>query len=1086
MKIVKQIKKTKYLSTKSKILLGLGLSSAFLAVLGISVAASYGFALSKKKSYEITVEDLNRLATKINGLSFNSQKISPFSNYATLKKEWKNMQNSEKNGDFFDFYTLEYKRLQPYKLPNGIWVEFIKIEPDDANQQFSVEFVLKTFNGSRIIKSDIKTDKVTISPNSTFFLENFYQALQINLKNISPYSRVQKGKKSPKNWLASDFLNEINIEETADGAIQKIRDFFNFNFDSVLKNKNFSIKYNNALIFPYKIEILKNSMNTWLKPSQTNADFLEIQGKVSFTDQAKKLFPKNFNTNITKYFNFLLFDSTKNESAFADPNFFIKIPEIAEPKIDEFASKNSQEKFNSQQKSILSVYKFIKYKENNSGLKSAEEAKKALNSLFINGLELDFGKYNDLDAKIKKKFEYKILVDKIHFGSDENSAFIRVPFEISYPLDEKKEKKLKTETQVLLRNFKNSASQSVLTFNPKEFASIPVVSLKYPNNQSQNNDGLYESFEPVSKSQIERLLALNYHEKIYEILTDSSKFNLTFSEKEVLNSWILSYKFPTIAEFSKRTLIPENRKNNTQIIPFFQNNQEFIAFTNKILTLPKEEAKKYLEIFLNALTQEKQAQIKGTFNREQKPLESSDNDKAALLKVQEVQSQENKDNLQKSQQTKTGKQETFNAKSPDSSTSNTQQVNSEQQKKFGKTLNGNTKTSATEFNNKIVAKLQKQYKISILKDLIYKIDALESESGGQSKLNLDSFTDLFINTYKNNDLIIQFNTFAENLNYNIVFVPNQDSESISDEEKINLVNKSDSTIENLKKSEKNQSSTEPSTQKNVLKNKVSLFQEAKPSSQNGTPQKSSAEFTTISRHERETEVFKLGYYYIFTSSNTNKIVFRTPIKSIKLKVFSAEKAGDDLEKLSYNILNFPQSLLKLELAENNFASADALKKSAEEILKAEFNSQDKDLKSTTESFRKLFGNKTFMKVYPLLYGNGLIYKKDSVFKDKFGNLRIRFAVKDLDVSEQRQIILPSILDPEKSEELSKNTEKVKEKLQNSLTQPATSDSQQTQSSLQNDLNNLKTELGVFKPDEKEAKYPLVFIVIKPDKQFKRN
>lgn len=103
MKIVKQIKKTKYLSTKSKILLGLGLSSAFLAVLGISVAASYGFALSKKKSYEITVEDLNRLATKINGLSFNSQKISPFSNYATLKKEWKNMQNYRKKRRFFWF-----------------------------------------------------------------------------------------------------------------------------------------------------------------------------------------------------------------------------------------------------------------------------------------------------------------------------------------------------------------------------------------------------------------------------------------------------------------------------------------------------------------------------------------------------------------------------------------------------------------------------------------------------------------------------------------------------------------------------------------------------------------------------------------------------------------------------------------------------------------------------------------------------------------------------------------------------------------------------------------------------------------------
>ncbi|AJR12451.1 Uncharacterised protein [Mesomycoplasma dispar] len=1138
MKIVKKIQKTKRLSRKSKILLGLGISSSFLAVLSVSLAASYGFALIKKKSYETTVDDLNKLTSKINALSFNAQKISPFSTYATLKNDWKTIKNSEKNGEFFDFYTLEYKRLQPYKLPNGIWAEFTKIEPDDANQQFNVEFVLKSYNGSRIIKSDIKTDKVAINPNSTFFLENFYQALQIDLKNVTPFSRTDKDKKSPSIWLATDFLNEINVEPTADDAIKKIREFFNFDFDSVLKNKNFSIKHNNSLVFPYKIEILKNSDNTWLKPSQLNSDFLEIQGKISFTDEAKKVFPKNFNTSITKNFNFLLYDSSKNESAFANPKFFINIPKLVELKVEKFSSENPEGKTDSSQKSISWVYNYLKYKEK-STLKTSDEAKKALNSLLKSDLKLDFGEYSDLEQKIKQKFDYQILVDKIRFDADGESSLIYIPFEISYPLDEKKQNKLKTETKILLRNFKNSTSQPSSVFDSKAFTTIPVVNLKYIKDKNQNDSNeVYQSFESVSKVELERLLAANQHEQIYDILTDSSKFNITFPEREILDSWISSYDFPSVEEFSKRTLVAKTLENGTETQPFFKNNQEFLFFTKKILNLPKEEAKKYLDILFKALTKEEEKKAEKSTDESQKSAEpggdsttnSAVTTQSVAVKVrkfQETEAQSPQNSSQENGQNGTvqnGRSDSSPAKPADSESSESTQGDQKTNQESDSAPEENTK--ATEFNDKIVANLRSQYLVSAFKDLISKIESLKVDPEKKNQeLNTENFTDLFIESYKNSDLVSQFDNFGEKLNYNIVFVAGQDSEKFSEDEKINSPNPNSSGSDSQKNAENEGNSDESSpsdsnsgtgnksaesadgstgnqteqsqdgtTQNVLVKNKVTLFQNGDTSGGDNSGQvgnSSDAQQTgpnSETKPEQETETFKLGYYYTFTSGNGNKIVFRTPVNSINLKVFLAEKPGITLEKLSYNVLNFPQKLLTLQLADSNFATADTINKSVEDILKTEFNNQDKDFEKTTESFKKLFGNKTFVKIYPLLSGNGLVYKKDSVFKDKFGNIKIRFTVKDLTPEEQKKIVLPNILETEKPQNEGEATEPspaapVAPAAPAPAAPPSTPAAPSGSGST---TSQLKNELEKFTPQEKEAKYPLVFTVIKSNKQQIRN
>lgn len=415
------------------------------------------------------------------------------------------------------------------------------------------------------------------------------------------------------------------------------------------------------------------------------------------------------------------------------------------------------------------------------------------------------------------------------------------------------------------------------------------------------------------------------------------------------------YDFPTPSEFSKRTLTPQTLENSTNTRAFFENNQEFIYFVKNILTLPKEEAQKYLRILFNSL-----AEIKSdTLDDEQKTSETQSLDstpkndtgttQATQFQETETENSGNNTNSQGSQQPENQGNQQPNSENPTPNTNSAPQV---------KTI-----------NEKIISNLQNQYLITEFSDLITRIEAL-NQKNGQSKTELDAqtFSELFIETYKNNSLVKQFETLGENLSYRIVFLANPNLEQIDSE------------------------------------------------GQNSTPQPVQVADQETSENETspKKEIFTLGYYYIFTSATNNKIVFRTPINSLKLDVFTDQNPQSDIEVLSNVVLNFPQNLLKLELDESNFATALTFSKTVEEVLHSEFNTQDKDFKETLESIKKLFGFSTFVQIYPLLNGNGLVYKKDSVFKDKFGNLKIRFVVKNLNSTEKSQIFIPNTVNNEQN------------------------------------------------------------------------
>ncbi|MBG0731010.1 P97 family adhesin [Mycoplasma sp. 'Moose RK'] len=1078
MKIIKKFQKNTFISKRSRILMIFSLSFAGLATLGISVAISYGMAQLKNKSYENTVEILNRLGKKINSISFNSQKISPFSTYSSVKEKWKEVKNKEKNADFFDFFHLENKKLQPYKLPSGIWADFTKIEPDDANQQFKIEFVLKSMNGSRIIQSDILKDTVGINTNSTFFLENFYHALEIELKNITPFSHENKIKSRPSIWLSTDFAHFVNSESTAEKVIEKIMNFFNFDFNSVLKNRNFSINYQGKLIYPYKIELLKNSENNWVKPSSLNSDILELTGKISFTDEAKKLFPKSFNTSATKNFTLQLFDSSTNKSAFASPQFFIKMPKLDSPQAKEFSTNSSENKTDISQFSIFKVYKLLKYRQELS-LNSSSEAKKVLDSFLNKNLELNFGEFSDLDQQIKAKFKYQILVDKIQLGSDEKSAFILVPMEIFYPLDKKNNAKLTNQTHILLRNFKNSGSQTASVFEPANFEAIPIVNLKFSENSAEKNKKIIESLEPVAKSDLEKLLNVKNNEKIYNILTDSTKFNVTFPEKEILDSWVSHYDFPTLEEFSKRGLVEKIDKNGQIIQPFFQNNFEFFSFSKNLLNLDNQTQKKYLQVFFDSLHLKKTTEIEQALpeNNQETPETPSPEPKtvAVLAAKNDLTIDVNESNFAENSDTESAQSE----------------------KKSTDEKSTDEKSPELTVFEQISENLRNLHSISAIYPLVQAIKKID-KSQENSDFLIDDFVSLFQQTYKNNYFVSQFDNFASDLDYKIVFVPNRDDEKVDDVtfsnsksesyEKSNPGHKEES-IES--ESEKIQENT-PSSISNsdvAITNSVSEFKQNKvvlfDEKAKNQSQESENSISTLSKNSNS-ESFKLGYYYVFSNKNYNKIVFRTPIKSLNLQVFSDEKAKNKNDELDLKVLNFPQFLRKLEIDDSNFATGHNFNKKADEVLKAEFSSEDKDYEKTLISFKKIFGFDAFIKIYPFLAGNALVYKKDSVFTDAFGNLKIRFAVKHLTYSESLKVVFPNIICKETQAEPPKTEPKPATDVSQptnlaSLASPATSPAVSSQQS-----PNLKNGLPEFKPEQSESKYPLVFTVVKKNTVLRRN
>lgn len=948
-----------------KFLIGLAWVTASVLAIGGSVGISYALAQSRVTDYSKITSELEKIAKQVDAVSFRSSKISPFSNFSQLKSEWNQSNDTKKASDFFVLQKFVDGQFINFNLPSSYYVTFSKVTPNDKSQAFDIEFYITTqINGKTFYSKKINTT-VSINVESTFFLSNFSSATKILFNDaLKPYNSSSDGRKLAKITLASDFVADVNQAKTSKEAIAKINNYFNIEqlINNLLNNSNFFVNFDHKIIKPYSISLepafKNNDEIKWLIPSTTATDTFEGYLKLGFNDEAKKLFPKNFNSDLTTIVRFEIANNQTKLSPFISTSDFLGQVNIESPVAKNYYFSNSQTsslglkttadeaivddsqsskpaqsraKEDISTKSLIEVYRQLKFKDGQL-LNTSDEAKSILNSFLQTDLPINFNELDQASDEVHKRFSYEIDVTNIVVGGDATSTYISVPLKILY---KSTSLNLSKNVTILLRQYEQVPGQpgsyqikGGLPVVPY-IAQIPnVVDKTTAKTTSDTTEKKpLKSHQLISYEKIEKLVQDQSYNKLLDLLKDPSQFDYTFVEQPFLNAWISKYQLAKIDDFNNQTLLPVHIKDNEYTQVFFDSNLSFGQFTNKILQLSEQQNLAYLtHLFdvLNKDNEQKQETTKGS-----ESAKSSEN--GAQNGQTSSSSQVGNSNLQVQS---AGTQAT--------------QVSS-----------STTKTAETEFettNSQVIKSLklvQKTFAIDLLDKLIKAVEQ------SNSQLTASSFAKLFISTYNADDNIKDYDNFARSLRYNIKF---------------------DNTKENSKQAIATQVADVSQT-----------------TSDTHTTQDSSSQLP------KDDKPLVLSYHYEFYEvGNPSKIVFKTSEQKLDLMVSSASnKEVENISLAKQVTSNLPAQLHQL-----------VLKNQTLDKFKAKFNGQKMNVLETAKAFQQFFGYKKFMEIQPLLRGLTLLYEPNGVSTNFVGETTLKFFLTEIPKEDEEKITKDVANDPD--------------------------------------------------------------------------
>lgn len=941
-----------------KFLIGLAWVTASVLAIGGSVGISYALAQSRVTDYSKITSELEKIAKQVDAVSFRSNKISPFSNFSELKSEWNQSNDTKKASDFFVLQKFVDGQFINFNLPSSYYVTFSKVTPNDKSQAFDIEFYITTQINGKTFYSKKRNTTVPINVESTFFLNNFSSATKILFNDaLKAYDNSSDGHKLAKITLASDFVADVNQAKTSKEAIAKINNYFNIEqlINNLLNNSNFFVNFDYKIIKPYSISLepafKNNDEIKWLIPSTTATDTFEGYLKLGFNDEAKKLFPKNFNSDLTTTVRFEIANNQTKLSPFISTSDFLGQVNIESPAAKNYYFSNSQTsslglkttadetivddsqsskaaqsraKEDISTKSLIEVYRELKFKDGQL-LNTSDEAKSILNSFLQTDLPINFNELDQASDEVHKRFSYEIDVTNIVVGGDATSTYISVPLKILY---KSASLNLSKNVIILLRQYEQAPGQPG-SYRIKGGAPVVPYIAQIPNvvdNKATNiTSGTTEkkplkSHQLISYEKIEKLVQDQSYNKLLDLLKDPSQFDYTFVEQPFLNAWISKYQLAKINDFNSQTLLPVHIKDNEYTQVFFDSNLSFGQFANKILQLSKENNLAYLTHLFNVL---------------------------------------NKDNEQKQETTKGSPSATSSENGvQNGQTSSSSQVgNSHSQAQSAGTQATQTSSPATETektkaeskttNSQIIESLklvQKTFAINLLDKLI---KAVEQSS---SQLTASSFAELFISTYNNDNNIKDYDNFARSLRYNIKF---------------------DNTKENSKA---------------VTATQVADVSQA--TTENQATQDSSSQLP------KDDKPLELTYHYEFYEvGNPSKIVFKTGEQKLDLMVSSASSEKVENISLAKQVTsNLPAKLHQL-----------VLKNQTLDKFKAKFNGQKMNALETAKAFQQFFGYKKFMEIQPLLRGLALLYESNGVSTNFVGETTLQFFLTKIPKEDEEKI-----------------------------------------------------------------------------------
>lgn len=941
-----------------KFLIGLAWVTASALAIGGSVGISYALAQTRVTDYSKITSELEKIAKQVDAVSFRSNKISPFSNFSQLKSEWNQSNDTKKASNFFVLQKFVDGQFINFNLPSSYYVTFSKVTPNDKSQAFDIEFYITTQINGKTFYSKKRNTSVPINVESTFFLNNFSSATKILFNDaLKAYDNSSDGHKLAKITLASDFVADVNQAKTPNEAIAKINNYFNIEqlINNLLNNSNFFVNFDYKIIKPYSISLepafKNNDEIKWLIPSTTATDTFEGYLKLGFNDDAKKLFPKNFNSDLTTTVRFEIANNQTKLSPFISTSDFLGQVNIESPVAKNYYFSNSQiqslglkttadetteddsqtsksaqsrAKEDISTKSLIQVYRQLKFKDGQL-LNTSDEAKSILNSFLQTDLPINFNELDQASDEVHKRFSYEIDVTNIVVGGDATSTYISVPLKILY---KSASLNLSKNVTILLRQYEEVTGQPG-SYQIKGGAPVVPYIAQIPNvvdNKATNiTSGTTEkkplkSHQLISYEKIEKLVQDQSYNKLLDLLKDPSQFDYTFVEQPFLNAWISKYQLAKINDFNNQTLLPVHIKDNEYTQVFFDSNLSFGQFTNKILQLSKENNLAYLTHLFNVL---------------------------------------NKDNEQKPEITKGSGNATSseNGAQNEQTSSSSQAVNSNSQAQSADTQatqtdhSTSTQTAGTKsktINSQIIESLKlvkKTFAIDLLDKLI---KAVEKEE--QSQLTASSFAKLFISTYNNDNNIKDYDNFARSLRYNIKF-------------------------DNIKENSKAITATQ-------------VADVGQATTENQATQDSSSQLP------KDDKPLELTYHYEFYEvGNPSKIVFKTGEQKLDLMVSSASSEKVENIGLAKQVTsNLPAKLHQL-----------VLKNKKLEEFKTKFNGQKMDALETARAFQQFFGYQKFMEIQPLLRGLALLYEPNGVSTNFVGETTLQFFLTKIPKEDEEKI-----------------------------------------------------------------------------------
>ncbi|MBG0730734.1 P97 family adhesin [Mycoplasma sp. 'Moose RK'] len=648
------------------------LGSTFVGLVFFSTFT--GVSLTIKYNGKHPRQEVKEFAKKVNYVAFRPEKIATNDDFFTIKEKLfiKNVLKEDLNlNDFLAFYGNDEKTGQLVKIPsegnsNLISFEFVEIKFDDVNQNFTVAFRARQMQkNGEFAYSDLFLQPISfykeakfLAADFSFALEKLTKSITENILDLQPivtnFANNNPKPRANKLVRSIDFAQEINSATTSNEVVEKIGEFLPELKDLISKIQNSNdnkIPTENSPIFNF--DFVKDKASQQFTVIQNEIPSLFIKAKLTpvatkmLENQKKDLANRIFTINL---------QTKENSSPFISVDKFFQEIKLKPLKYVTEETKNSQKTPIASQ----NPFDFFAKIKSASFLTKKEYSvylEKMINSVLVENLSLDFGKFSALIPKNQNAVSFEFDPQGAKLNAENDIYTIEIPYKISlseslfnFKIENTKiiqEKQLFLQlkgfmpTAKIIQNQEKNGNNLLIPGTQKTLIyTKPLLS----NIENKGFDNFVSTFGyplnakmPFVKKELEELLAKQNFQKIQEKLSSSTGYNYNFDDFEAkIRSWVGKTNLPKISQFAKfekeeKTVDFSENENDKKLQiatlnspVFFKNPSDVAAFFAILVKKQPHEVAKTLFLL---------AKASGLFKNNRSLLSIFENNQADIFQI---------------------------------------------------------------------------------------------------------------------------------------------------------------------------------------------------------------------------------------------------------------------------------------------------------------------------------------------------------------------------------------------------------------------------------------------------------------------